>query len=162
MNNKIKLLVVIALLISVVSAALLTEYFRTERTVTVEQWMSFEVNPDPRDVTFGMTTLYDYINVTPHKQYMTPCEIETVVKLNGNELEDLSGIVVSYSVETGSGSLIPAPDYNDNGLPDAHVFGTQDGDGVFTIRRNIWISEDLIPGTYTVGTILIPHQGEST
>lgn len=160
MNKITKLSIVLVLLLTAVSAALLTEYFRDERTVTVEQWMSFEVNNDPRDITFGMTTLYDYINVTPYKQYMTPCEIDTVVKLNGNELEDLSGIVVSYSVETGSGSLIPAPDYNDNGLPDAHVFGTQDGDGVFTIRRNIWISEDLVPGTYSIATIIIPHQGE--
>lgn len=168
MNKPILLLTAIALLVllvSVTSAALLTEYFRTDRPVEVEPWMSFEVNNDPKEITHGDTTLWDYINITSHKKYSSTCEIDTVITFDGGELEDQTGIYVSYSVETGSGSLITASDNNDNGMPEAAVFGMQDlenmGDpgGNYTIRRNITVHEDLTPGAYTVTTILIPYQG---
>ena len=158
MNKKIALLAVF-LLIGVASAAILTEYFRDERTVEVAPWMSFEVNNDPRDTTYGLTQLYDYINITSHKKYSTTCEIQTEIYFNGEELIDLAGIRVDYSVESGSGALVTPPDYNDNGLPEAAIFGTQDADGIYTIRRNIMISEDLTPGSYRIVTILIPYQG---
>ena len=166
--NKILIAFVLVLIVSVASAAILTEYFRTERTVEVEPWMSFEVNNDPREITHGDMTLYDYINVTSHKKYSSTCEIDTIIKLNGEELTDQTGIYVSYSVETGSGSLKTAPDINDNGMPEAAVFGMQDlesmGDpgGNFTIRRNIAVNEDLMPGSYSILTILIPYQGNET
>ena len=160
MNKKIALLAVF-LLIGVASAAILSEYFRDERTVEVAPWMSFEVNNDPRDITYGLTQLYDYINITSHKQYSTTCEIETEIYFNGEELVDQEGIRVDYSVESGSGALVTPPDHNDNGLPEAAVFGTQDADGIYTIRRNIMISEDLTPGSYRIVTILIPYQGNS-
>lgn len=156
---------VLLALVSIASAALMTEYLRDERTVEVQPWMSFEVNHDPRDITHGDMTLYDYINVTSHKKYSSTCEIDTVIKFNGEELEDQNGISVSYSVETGSGSLIPALDYNNNSMPEAAVFGMQDlesmgdPDGNFTIRRNIAVNEDLVPGSYSIVTILIPYQG---
>ena len=166
MNKLNILLIAIAVLVmTVASAALLTEYFRTERTVEVEPWMSFEVNNDPREITHGDMTLYDYINVTSHKKYSSTCEIDTEIRLNGDVLEDLTGISISYSVETGSGSLKAAPDYNENGMPEAAVFGMQDlegmgdPDGNFTIRRNIAVNEDLMPGSYSILTILIPYQG---
>lgn len=146
-------------IVSVASAAILTEYFRDERTVVVEKWMSFEVNNDPRDVTYGTVTLYDYINITSHKKYSSNCEIDTNITFNGEELSNTTGISVSYSKETGSGSLIAATDNNGNGMPEAAIFGTQDADGIFTIRRNIWVDEDLVPGTYKITTILIPYQG---
>lgn len=160
MNKKIALLAVF-LLIGVASAAILTEYFRDERTVEVEPWMSFEVNNDQRDVTYGDTLLYDYINITSHKQYSTTCEIQTEIYFNGEELVDLAGIRVDYSVESGNGALVTPTDINDNGLPEAAVFGTQDADGIFTIRRNVLINEDLVPGTYRIVTILVPYQGNS-
>lgn len=165
MNIIYKMLIVCVLLISVASAVLLTEYFSDERTVVVEPWMSFEVNNDPREVTYGDMTLYDYINITSHKKYSSTCEINTVIKFNGEELTDQTGIHVSYSVETGSGSLISAPDHNNNSMPEAAVFGMQDlinmGDpgGNYTIRRNISINEDLTPGSYQITTILIPYTG---
>ena len=166
MNKQNVILIAIALLVvSVASAALLTEYFRTERTVEVEPWMSFEVNNDPREITHGDMTLYDYINVTSHKKYSSTCEIDTIIKLNGEELTDQTGIYVSYSVETGSGSLTTASDNNNNSMPEAAVFGMQDlegmgdPDGNFTIRRNIAVNEDLMPGSYSILTILIPYQG---
>jgi len=159
------LIVIALLLVTVASAALLTEYFRDTRSVEVEPWMSFEVNYDPSEITYGDMTLYDYINITSHKKHSSTCEIDTVIKLNGEELTDQTGIYVSYSVETGSGSLITASDNNDNGMPEAAVFGMKnladmgDPDGNFTIRRNIMVNEDLMPGTYTITTILIPYQG---
>ena len=166
MNKLNILLIAIAVLVmTVASAALLTEYFRTERTVEVEPWMSFEVNNDPREITHGDMTLYDYINVTSHKKYSSTCEIDTIIRLNGEELTDQTGIYVSYSVETGSGSLITASDNNNNGMPEAAVFGMQDlesmgdPDGSYTIRRNIAVNEDLMPGSYSILTILIPYQG---
>ncbi|NOR84532.1 hypothetical protein GQ473_00295 [archaeon] len=149
------------LLIGVASAAILTEYFRDERTVEVTPWMSFDVNNDPRDTTYGLTQLYDYINITSHKKYSTTCEIDTEIWFNGEELIDTEGIKVDYSVESGSGALITPSDNNNNGLPEAAVFGTQDADGIYTIRRNININEDLIPGTYRIVTILVPYQGNS-
>jgi len=162
MNKLSIILIAIALLvISVASAAILTEYFRDERVVEVAPWMSFEVDNDPRDITYGDTQLYDYINITSHKKYSSTCEIQTDIFFNGNELVDLEGIRVDYSVESGSGALITPKDINDNGLPDAAVFGTQDADGIFTIRRNIRINEDLTPGTYRIVTILIPYQGST-
>jgi hypothetical protein len=161
MNKITKLSIVLVLLLTAVSAALLTEYFRDERTVTVEQWMSFEVNHDPRDITYGDTQLYDYINITSHKQYSTTCEIDTKILFNGEELIDQEGIRVDYSVESGSGALVTPNDYNNNGMPEAAVFGMQDADGIYTIRRNIFINEDLVPGTYKIITKLIPYQGNS-
>ena len=149
------------LLISVASAAILTEYFRDERTVEVAPWMSFEVNNDPMDITYGDTLLYDYINITSHKKYSTTCEIQTEIYFNGEELIDLAGIRVDYSVESGSGALVTPSDHNGNGMPEAAVFGTQDADGIYTIRRNININEDLVPGSYKINTILIPYQGNS-
>ena len=159
MNKLNKILAAFVLLMTVVSAAVLTEYLRDERTVEVAPWMSYTVNHDPIDTAYGDTLLYDYINITSHKKYSTTCEIDTEVYFNGEPLEDMAGIRVDYSVETGSGSLIPASDYNDNGKPEAAVFGMQDVDGIFTIRRNIGIKEDLEPGTYKIVTILIPYQG---
>jgi len=162
-----KILITLVLLVSIASAAILTEYLTDERTVEVEPWMSFEVNHDPRDITHGDMTLYDYINVTSHKIYGSTCEIDTEIMFNDEVLEDQAGISVSYSVETGSGSLTPAPDYNDNGMPEAAVFGMKDLEGMgdpngnFTIRRNIAINEDLVPGTYRIITTLIPYQGNS-
>lgn len=159
------ILIVSALLISVVSAALLTEYFRDERTVVVEPWMSIEVNNDPREITYGDVTLYDYINVTSHKKFSSTCEIDTEIRFNGDILENQTGIYVSYSKETGSGSLITTTDNTNNGMPEVAIFGTQDlinmgdPDGNYTIRRNININEDLVPGTYEITTILIPYQG---
>ena len=159
------MLIAFVLLISTVSAALLTEYFRDVRTVEVEPWMSFNINPDPREITHGDMTLYDYINVTSHKKFSSTCEIDTIIEFNGEELADQTGLYISYSVETGSGSLVTAPDYNNNSLPEAAVFGMQDlinmgdPDGSFTIRRNIAINEDLMPGSYKITTILIPYQG---
>lgn len=159
MKNLSRALILFALLISVASAAILTEYFRDERTVEVAPWMSFEINNDPQDTTYGLTQLYDYINITSHKQYSTTCEIKTEIYFNGEELVDQEGIRVDYSVESGSGVLVTPSDINNNGLPEAAVFGTQDADGIFTIRRNIKINEDLVPGTYWIVTILIPYQG---
>ena len=162
MNRLNTSLIAIALLVvSIASAAILTEYFRDERTVEVAPWMSFEVNNDPRDITYGDTLLYDYINITSHKKYSTTCEIQTEIYFNGEELIDLAGIRVDYSVESGSGALVTPSDHNDNGLPEAAVFGTQDADGIYTIRRNININEDLVPGTYLIKTILVPYQGNS-
>ena len=157
--KKLYLFVIMMLLVGIASAAILSEYFRDERTVEVKPWMSYEVNNDPRNITYGLTMLYDYINITSHKQYSTTCEIQTEIYFNGEELTDLEGIQISYSVESGSGELVRATDYNNNGLPEAAVFGMQDADGIFTIRRNIVIKEDLIPGTYRIVTILIPYQG---
>ena len=159
--NKLKtlLIVFVLLLVSVVSAAVLTEYLRDERTVEVAPWMSYTVNHDPRDITYGDALLHDYINITSHKQYSTTCEIDTEIYFNGEKLIDTTGLYIDYSVETGSGSLILASDYNNNGMPEAAVFGTQDADGIFTIRRNIGINEDLEPGTYEIVTILVPYQG---
>lgn len=173
MNKLTKILIALVLvsivsIVSIASAALMTEYLRDERTVEVQPWMSFDVNNDPRDITHGDMTLYDYINITSHKKYSSTCEIDTVIKFNGEELEDQNGISVSYSVETGSGSLIPAPDINNNSMPEAAVFGMQDlesmgdPDGNFTIRRNIAVNEDLMPGSYSIVTILIPYQGNET
>lgn len=166
MNKLNILLIAIAvLMVSVASAALLTEYFRDTRTVEVEPWMSFEVNNDPQEITYGDMTLRDYINITSHKKFSSTCEIDTEIRFNGDVLEDQTGIYVSYSVETGSGSLITASDNNDNGMPEAAVFGMQDlinmGDpgGNYTIRRNIAVNEDLTPGLYEITTILIPYQG---
>jgi len=162
MNKLMVGLTVIALIVvSIASAAILTEYFRDERTVEVAPWMSYEVNYDPRDITYGDTQLYDYINITSHKEYSTTCEIQTEIFFNDVVLVDLAGMRVDYSVESGSGALVTPPDINENGLPEAAVFGTQDADGIYTIRRNIYINEDLIPGTYRIVTILIPYQGNS-
>lgn len=161
MKNSSRALIVIMLLISVASAAILTEYFRDERTVEVAPWMSFEVNNDPMDITYGDTLLYDYINITSHKKYSTTCEIQTEIYFNGEELIDLEGIRVDYSVESGGGALVTPSDHNGNGMPEAAVFGTQDADGIYTIRRNININEDLVPGTYLIKTILVPYQGNS-
>lgn len=161
MNKLISTSILFILLVSVASAALLSEYLQDERTVEVAPWMSFEVNNDPRDVTFGDTQLYDYINITSHKKYSSTCEIDTKILFNGEELIDQEGIHVSYSVESGSGALVAPNDYNDNGMPEAAVFGMQDADGIYTIRRNISINEDLVPGTYKIITILIPYQGNA-
>lgn len=161
MNKPSKILIVLILFSSIASAAILSEYLEDERTVEVAPWMSFEVDNDPRDTTYGDTILYDYINITSHKKYSSTCEIETEVYFNDEELVDQEGIRVDYSVETGDGSLKSATDYNDNGLPEAAVFGTQDVDGIFTIRRNIMVNEDLVPGTYRIVTRLIPYQGNS-
>lgn len=161
MKNSSRALIVIILLISVASAAILSEYFRDDRTVEVAPWMSFEVNNDPMDITYGDTLLYDYINITSYKKYSTTCEIQTEIYFNGEELIDLAGIRVDYSVESGSGALVTPSDHNGNGMPEAAVFGTQDADGIYTIRRNININEDLVPGTYRIVTILIPYQGNS-
>jgi len=159
MNKLIKTLIILGLLVSVSSAAILTEYFQDERTVEVKPWMSFEVSYDPAEITYGDTQLYDYINITSHKKYSTTCEIDTQILFNGEELTDQEGIRVDYSVESGSGSLVAASDYNENGMPEAAVFGTQDADGIYTIRRGISLNEDLVPGTYKIITILVPHQG---
>lgn len=159
MNKPSRILIVIVLLVSIASAAILTEYLRDERTVEVAPWMSFEVNYDPQSTTYGDTVLYDYINITSHKKYSSTCEIQTEILLNGEELVDQAGIHVDYSVESGSGALVTPNDINDNGLPEAAVFGIQDADGIFTIRRNILINEDLMPGSYKIITILIPYQG---
>lgn len=161
MMNKLNmiLMAIVLLTASIASAAILSEYMRDERTVEVAPWMSFEVNNDPRDVTYGDTQLYDYINITSHKKYSTTCEIRTEIYFNGDELLDLAGIRVDYSVESGSGALVTPKDINNNDLPEAAIFGTQDADGIYTIRRNININEDLVPGTYWIVTILIPYQG---
>lgn len=161
MNKLIKTLLILGLLVSAASAAILTEYFQDERTVEVAPWMSFEVSHDPAELTYGTTQLHDYINITSHKKYSTTCEIDTKILFNGDELTDTEGIRVDYSVESGSGSLVTPMDYNENGMPEAAVFGTQDADGIYTIRRNILINEDLVPGTYRIITVLIPHQGNS-
>lgn len=162
MNKLISTSIIIVLLVSVASAAILTEYLQDERTVEVADWMSFEVNNDPRDVTYGDTQLYDYINITSHKKYSSTCEIDTKILFNGEELIDTEGIRVDYSVESGNGDLVKPMDYNENGMPEAAVFGTQDADGIYTIRRNISINEDLVPGTYKIITILVPHQGDAS
>lgn len=162
MNKLISTSIIIVLLVSVASAAILTEYLQDERTVEVAPWMSFEVDNDPRDVTYGDTQLYDYINITSHKKYSSTCEIDTKILFNGEELIDTEGIRVDYSVESGNGDLIKPMDYNENGMPEAAVFGTQDADGIYTIRRNISINEDLVPGTYKIITILVPHQGDAS
>ena len=161
MNKSTNILIVLVLLVSIASAAILTEYMRDERTVAVAPWMSFEVNNDPRDTTYGDALLHDYINITSHKKYSSTCEIDTEIYFNENKLIDQTGIRVDYSVESGSGTLITPSDHNDNGLPEAAVFGTQDADGIFTIRRNIMINEDLMPGAYKIITILIPYQGNA-
>lgn len=161
MNILLKILIILILLVSVASAAILTEYFNDERTVEVAPWMSFEVSYDPIELTYGTTQIYDYINITSHKKYSTTCEIDTQILFNGEELTDTTGIRVDYSVESGNGDLIIPMDYNENGMPEAAVFGTQDADGIYTIRRNILINEDLVPGTYKIITILIPYQGNS-
>lgn len=161
MNILLKILIILILLASVASAAILTEYFNDERTVEVAPWMSFEVSHDPAEITYGDTLLHDYINITSQKKYSTTCEIDTQILFNGEELTDTTGIRVDYSVESGNGDLIIPMDYNENGMPEAAVFGTQDADGIYTIRRNILINEDLVPGTYKIITILIPYQGNS-
>lgn len=161
MNKLSIILIIFLILTSVASAAILTEYFQDERTVEVAPWMSFEVNNDPIDITYGDTQLYDYINITSHKKYSSTCEIDTQILFNGEELIDQEGIRVGYSVESGSGALVTPNDYNDNGMPEAAVFGTQDADGIYTIRRNISINEDLVLGTYRIITILVPYQGNS-
>lgn len=161
--NKLSILsIMFILLVSVASAAILSEYFQDERTVEVAQWMSVEVNNGPTDITYGDTLIHDYINITSHKQFSTTCEIDTEILFNGEELIDQEGIRVDYSVESGSGALVTPPDYNDNGMPEAAVFGAQVADGVYTIRRNILINEDLVPGTYKIITKLIPHQGNTS
>ena len=161
MNKPIGILIVITLLMSVASAAILTEYLRDERTVEVKPWMSFEVNYDSKDIIYGDSRLYDYINITSHKKYSSICEIKTEISFNGEELIDQEGIYVSYSVESGSGALVKPKDTNDNGLPEVSLFGTQDSDGTLTIRRNTMIHKDLVPGTYKITTILIPYQGNT-
>lgn len=158
MNKLISTSIILILLVSVASAAILTEYFQDERTVEVAPWMSFEVNNDPRDITYGDTQLYDYINITSHKKYSTTCEIDTQILFNGEELIDQEGIIVNYRVEAGDGTLVLPHDTNDNGLPEAAIFGTQDADGIFTIRRNILLSEDLVPGVYKIVTVIVPYQ----
>ena len=162
MNKLISTSIIFILLVSIASAAILTEYFQDERTVEVKPWMSFEVSYDPAEVTYGDTQLHDYINITSHKKYSTTCEIDTQILFNGEELIDQEGIRVEYSVESGSGALVTPNDYNNNGMPEAAVFGTQDADGIYTIRRNILINEDLVPGTYKIITILVPHQGDAS
>lgn len=158
-------LIAILLLCSIVVAAVISEYFRDERDVIIEPWMSFDVNHDPRIEIFGTVLLHDYINVTPHKTDSTTVEIDTEIYFNGEILEDTEGIYVDYSKETGSGLLTLAWDSNENGYPEAAIFGTNDlvnmgdPDGSYTIRRNILLDEDLERGTYKIITILIPFQG---
>lgn len=167
MNKLNKTLIAIALLISVASAAMVTECFEDVRSIEVEPWMSFEVNYDPRNATYGDTLMYDYINITSHKKYSSTCEIQTEIFFNGEELIDQAGIRVDYSVESGSGTLVDPKDINNNGMPEVAVFGMQDlegmgdPDGSFTIRRNTLINEDLVPGSYKIITTLIPYQGNA-
>lgn len=165
MNKLSAILFVFIMLSSVASATLITEYMKDDRTVEVASWMTVEVNNDPRDITYGDALLHDYINITSLKEYSTTCEITTMIYFNGEELIDQEGIYIDYSKETGSGTLILATDYNNNDYPEAAIFGYKDlenmGDpgGSYTIRRNILINEDLVPGIYTITTTLIPFQG---
>ena len=160
-------LIAVLLLCSIVVAAVISEYFRDEREIVIEPWMSFEVNHDPMISVFGTATLHDYINITPYKEHGTTVEIKTEIYFNSELLENPDGIYIDYSKETGSGTLILAPDYNNNGYPEAAIFGTNDldamgdPDGSFTIRRNMYVDEDLERGTYRIVTILIPYQGSA-
>ena len=158
MSKLSKLLIAFILLVSIASAAVLSEYLRDERTVDVIPWMTVEVNNDPIDVTYGDVILHDFINITSHKQYSTTCEIETTILFNGEELIDQEGIIVNYHVEAGDGSLVLPKDTNNNSLPEAAIFGAQDADGIFTIRRNILLRDDLVPGAYKIVTVIIPYQ----
>lgn len=153
-----KLSIVFVLLVTVASAAVLSEYLRDDRTVEVAPWMTVEVNNDPINLTYGDVILHDFINISSHKQYSTTCEIETTILFNDEELIDQEGIIVNYHVEAGDGSLVLPKDTNNNSLPEAAIFGTQDADGIFTIRRNILLRDDLVPGTYKIVTVLIPYK----
>lgn len=161
MNKLNKTLIVLVLFSTIASAAILSEYIKTERTIEVAPWMSFEINNDPRNITFGDALLHDYINVTSNKEYATTCEIETVIYFNDEELLDLEGIYIDYSTETGTGSLSLATDLNENGFPEVAIKGTQDTDTHYTIRRNTLMNEDVVPGSYRIVTRLIPYQGNS-
>lgn len=157
MKVSTKMFVVIVLMMSIVSAAILTEYFKNERELEVVSWLTYEVNIGPASV-YGSETAIDYINVTSTRPSSVQAEIVTTVYYNGELLEDSTGLSYHYFVSTESGDIMPVLDTNNNGLPDVTIFGTENNNGFTAIKRKILTATDLKPGTYKFDIAVVPRE----
>lgn len=157
MDKLYKILIIFILLVSVVSAAILTEYLRDERELEVVSWLTYEVNIGSASV-YGSETAIDYINVTSTRPSSVQAEIVTTVYYNGELLEDSTGLSYHYFVSTESGDIMPVLDTNNNGLPDVTIFGTENNNGFTAIKRKILTATDLKPGTYKFDIAVVPRE----
>ncbi|MCK5012722.1 MAG: hypothetical protein KAS66_02795 [Candidatus Omnitrophica bacterium] len=160
MNKLNMALIAIALLVgSIASAALISQYLQDERDLEVSPWLTYEINTGPTDI-YGGTNPIDYYNLTSTRGTSVLAEIHTDIYFNGellDELYDTEGIDIIYFMSNSEGELWSAVDTNNNGFPDVTIWGTGNNDGITTIKRRILTRTDLVPGTYTLKTQIVPR-----
>lgn len=160
MNKLNMALIAIALLVgSIASAALISQYLYDERDLEVSPWLTYEINMGPNDI-YGGANPIDYYNLTSTRGTSVLAEIHTDIYFNGellDELYDTEGIDVIYFMSNSEGELWSAVDTNTNGFPDVTIWGTGNNDGITTIKRRILTRTDLVPGTYTLKTQIVPR-----
>ena len=157
MNKLNMALIAIALLVgSIASAALISQYLYDERDLEVSPWLTYEINTGPTDI-YGGTNPIDYYNLTSTRGTSVLAEIHTDIYFNGELLDDTEGIDVHYFMSNSEGELWSAVDTNFNGFPDVTIWGTGNNDGMTIIKRRILTRTDLVPGTYTLQTQIVPR-----
>lgn len=158
MNKPNKILMAFILMLTVVSAAVISIYISEDRDLEVLPWLTYGLNYGEPEIYGGANPL-DYINVTSTRGNAVFAEIHTDILFNGGVLEDSEGLAVHYFVTNGFGDIDPAVDTNFNGIPDVTLWGTSNTPNGFTvIQRRIITSTDLEHGTYTLSTKVLPRE----
>jgi len=156
MTQQIKtLLIGLIVLTSICSAALIVSFLITTRDLQVDPWVTYEENYEQTSI-YGGDMVTDYINLTCTKTDSVAAEIHTELMYEGITLIDTEGINYYYHVTDWNGDLMPVVDTNFDGNPDITIWGQETNNGFTVIRRRTLTDYELVPGTYTYSTAIVP------
>lgn len=155
---KINLLMLgLIMLISVVSGALVSEYFSHQRDLEMVPWITVGVNLGGT-YAYGMDEIVDYYNITNVGRPQLKAEIDSDLWFDNSPIQDAEGIAYHYWVSDHLGNLQVCEDTNRNGLPDFIIWGTGTNDGITVVKRKILTDDSLIPGIYSLNVRFVPRE----